>query len=74
MRGSVGAVESQTVCVEPRKATSNQNARPCIVQDFRMWNSSGITVIKIQRITMVKKKKLEGSVAALGISTVTTRA
>lgn len=40
----MGAVDSQTVCVEPRNATSNQKASPCIVQVLRMWNSSGITV------------------------------
>lgn len=42
--GSVGAVDSHTVCTEPMKATSNQNARPCTVPDSKRWKSSGTSV------------------------------
>ena len=43
--GSVGAVDNQTVWVDPRKATSNQNAKPCNMLDFNMWNSRGIAAM-----------------------------
>ena len=43
VRGSVGAVDSQTVCELPLKETSNQKAKPCSILVFKTWYSTGMS-------------------------------
>ena len=67
VKGSVGAVDNQTVCPVPIKATSNQNASPCTVPDCSMWNSKGISILcsSVSSVEPKSEIKVKGKIKKL---------